>query len=426
MAVAAAAGALLPTTARTALAQEADGGAASAREGPPIDPVTAPDASGGSAWTRACSFRHPLCVLAGAGTPDRLSLATLSAADRAWDVLTGALGLPPPDGGAGTAWRVFLVDGIDGGGTALLDARDPVAHFDRASSFALVDRRTPPGCLLDRALARAVARGSLWRAAPATDPGSARAETHMLARLATPTACAPDDDDVRVFQGEPERTLVDPASPRFDRGASLFFDWLDAKVASQPGALVAGLWALAPTRTPAAAWRWSGTPTGFDVMRVSLAGALWPESTLDDVFVRFAVARALLDPPVRLAWHVPWPGRARRFASPQPVSPTGASYVVVDHTGAAPGARLRVEAAWEDYGRMRWVILKLDAAGHVLADIPVTSLNLVPRASMTVEALDGVDRLMLVGVDVGSTEHRFDPDQGEWEPHGWLLTVEGE
>jgi hypothetical protein len=123
---------------------------------------------------------------------------------------------------------------------------------------------------------------------------------------------------------------------------------------------------------------------------------------------------------------VPWPVQPRRLASPEPVAPTGASYVLVDHAGAPAGAKLRLEAQWEDYGRMRWIVVKLDAAGHAVAEMPITSLERTPRASMTVESLDATDRILVVGVNVGSTERAFDPGDGEWEPHGWLLTLEAE
>ena len=401
------------------LARAADG------EGPTIDFATPPD--GAAAWAQACSLRHPVCVHAAPRTRPSLLVAALGASERAWDVLTGALTLAPPDADADGAWHVYLQDGVEGGSTALLAARDPVAHFDRATSFALVDRAVPVGCPLDFALARAVAQASLWRMAPATDAGSARAETQMLARLATP--CYVGDvgvDEERMFEDEPERAVVDPASAAFDRGAALFFEWLDANFATYPGALVGGLWSLAPTKTGAHAWRWSGTPTGFDVLRVSLKNALGTDSTLDDVLARFAVHRALATPAARVAWHVPWPAKARRFASPIPVTPTGASVVLIDVAGAPAGAKLRVEAAWEDFGRMRWEIVKLDAQGRDLADIPVTSLPLGTSASMTLEPLDGVDRVVVVGVNVGSTEHPFQPNQGWWEPHGWLLTIEGQ
>jgi hypothetical protein len=390
-----------------------------------VDFAAPPD--GSSAWTRGCSFRHPFCVHASSATQTASILAALEATDRAWDVATGALALAPPDPEPDGRWHVYLVDDVDGGSTALLAGRDPLAHFDRASSFALVDRRLPAGCALDFAVARAVVRASLWRMAPATDEGSARAESQMLARLATPCDVGTgSDEDERAFQNHPERALVDPASASFERGAALFFEWLDGRFATGPGALVAGLWSLAPTRTSTEAWQWSGSPTGFDVLRVSLKNALGTDSTLDDVLARFAVHRALTLPSANVGWHVRWPATGRRFASPVPVAPTGASYVLVDVAGAPGGARLRVEVTWEDFARMRWDIVKLDAQGAALADVPVTSLPLGTSASMTLEPLDGVDRVLIVGTNVGSTEHPFDPDQGWWEPHGWLLTLEGE
>ncbi|HEY1697112.1 MAG TPA: hypothetical protein VGG39_33360 [Polyangiaceae bacterium] len=394
---------------------------ARAADGPAIELASPPE--GASAWSRACSFRHPACVHAAPGTAPSFVLEALASVDRAWDTLTGALDVPPPAAGAGGVWDAYLVDGVEGGAETLPEARDPVGRVDRAASFALLDRHTFPGCALDRAAARAVARGSIWAEVPATDVGTGRAEAEMLARLAV---VCPGDDDDWVFQSEPERTLVDPAWPAFDRGASTFFDWLDATFGAAPGALLVGTWALAATATPPAATRWSGAPTGFDVLGVSLKGALGTDSSLDDVFTAFAVQRGTAFPPVRLAWNIPWPAKARRFASPVPVAPTGASYVLVGVAGAPARAKLRVEVAWEDFGRMRWSVVKLDAQGHAMADVAVTSLRLGTSASITLEPLDGVDRVLVVGVDVGSTEHPFDPAQGWWEPHGWLLTVEGE
>jgi hypothetical protein len=362
-----------------------------------------------------------------------MALATLAATERAWEVLTGALALPPPQVDLDGAWHAYLIDARaarDGDeeagalGRALPRERDVRTHFDSATSFGLIDAGTPLGCPLDLAVARAVAHACLWRSAPATDEGSARAQTEALVRLAVP--CAMSGVDIQEFQSHPERTIVDPSSSAFDRGAALFFDWLDASFAREPGGLIRGLWALAPTRTPPGASRWSAKPTGFDVLRESLKGAFAGDSTLDDVFVRFSLRRAQMAPDARLAWHVPWPLTARRLASPEPVSPTGASYVLVDHAGAAAGSKLRVEAQWEDYGRMRWVVVKLDAAGRTTAVMPVTSLDRGTRASLTVESLEAVDRILVVGVNVGSTEHAFDPDQREWEPHGWLLTLAAE
>lgn len=401
--------------------------AASAEEaratvGPSIDLFVPPPDAAREPVT--CSYRHPICVHAPTGSSTARTLDVVTASDHAWDVMTGALSLPPPDVDVDGAWHVYLTDDVQGGGEALPTSRDPLAHYDRVVTFARVDRAISRGCALEIAIARALARASLWREAPATDEGSARAQTEALVRLAV--TCIADEGDRLEFQSHPERTLADPTSRSFDRGASLFFEWLDARFGRQPGGLIRGLWALAPTSTPAAASHWNKSPNGYDVLRTSMKGALFSDSTLDDVLVRFAVERARATPAARAAWHVAWPVSARRLASPEPVSPTGASYVLVDHAGAPPGARLRVEAQWEDYGRMRWVLVKLDAAGKPIAELPITSLDRGTLASLTVESLEAVDRLLVVGVNLGSTEHAFDPDQGEWEAHGWLLTLSSE
>lgn len=396
---------------------------ANARWLAPVAPELAP--AGSRSWPRVCSHRHGFCVRPSPGTLPAFTRAALRAGDRAWEALVETLGAPAPEGALGDPWQVYLVDGVPGGGRAALAGREVASAFDRAASFALVDRAAPLGCALDFVLARAAAGGSRWRAAPATDAGSALGEVDALAHLATPCA-GPDREDVLAFQATPEACLVAPAPPARARGDALFFEWLDGTYGKSPGALVLGLWALAPTHTPWNASVWTETPSGFDVLAVSLGDAAHRLRALDDLFVRFAVARASMDPPAAPAWRIPWPTKARRLASPRPVAPGGASYVVVLREGAAPEAKLRIEAAWEDYARMRWTVLKLDAEGRVLAEIPVPSLDTGTNTSLTVDNLAGVDRVLVVAANVGSTEHPFDPSQGEWEPHGWLLTLDAE
>jgi hypothetical protein len=45
---------------------------------------------------------------------------------------------------------------------------------------------------------------------------------------------------------------------------------------------------------------------------------------------------------------------------------------------------------------------------------------------MTLVDFDGVDRILLVGTNVGDPAYAFDPDEASWEPHSWLLTVAAE
>jgi hypothetical protein len=73
---------------------------------------------------------------------------------------------------------------------------------------------------------------------------------------------------------------------------------------------------------------------------------------------------------------------------------------------------------------MRWVAVKVDAAGRAIGEIPMGSRG--TRATLTVEQLEDTSQVRIVGVDIGDTEGPFDPGPGEWEPHGWMLTLSAE
>jgi hypothetical protein len=401
---------------------------------------------GWPAWVRACSFRHALCVHGQPGTDAKKVVAALDAADRAWDMLTGALRLPSPDADLDGAHHVFLVDGVAAGEATYLSERDARAHFDRASAFTLVDRKTPRGCALDTRLARSIARAALYRATPATGEATARAEAAYVARLVVPCAAA-RIDGIDLFQQHPERAITDAwpdADPsigaEYDAGASLFYWWLDDAFGTEPGAVLRGLWSVAATKTPLGALAWHDEPDAFDVLRKTFAGALGTGSTIDDLLSRFAVDRAFVGDAgdgahfvesrtlgaggrVRTDWHVAWPDKPRRFASPQGIAPTGATYVLIDRAGAPPGSRLRVEAEWEEHAKMRWTVVKLDASNKPIAAVPVESLERGTTAQMTIVDLDSTAAVLVVGAALGEPRQSFDPDEAMWEPHGWLLTL---
>jgi hypothetical protein len=398
---------------------------------------------------RACSTRHPICVHGRVGGAS--ILAVVASADRAWDVVTGALELPEPDPDLDTrAYDVYVADAVDGGSITASSTRDPRSTFDRASAFTLLDASLArESCALDFTMARAIARASLFRVAPATDEGSARAETSYLARLAVPCAMTVDDG-IAAFQASADRAIVDtwPLEParigrEFDHGASLFFWWLDATYGASPGSLVRAMWALSPTKTPLGAERWNDEPDGFDVLAMSFRDALTSGSKIEDLFAEFGTTRALmglrenglelpearalgasLAPP--LAWEIDWPTSPRRLASPVPIAPTGSSYVLVHHDGASPGARLRVEATWEQHAAIRWFVVKLDAQGREMGRVSIAAPPRATEAQMTMVNLDGVSSLLIAATNVGDPFAPFDPDDETFEPHGWLLTLASE
>jgi len=402
---------------------------------------------------RACSFREPVCVIAQGGTaPDRV-LAVLASAIDAWRAATWGLGFPAPDTDPSTGtFDIYLSAGAFSGAEAELSERDPFAGFDRASAFVRV-RPDLDGCELDTALARETARAILLRAAPATDPATARAETAYLARLMVPCALeAPSDVD--VYQSHPEASVTGslrgassrelPGSPtRYADGASLFYWWLDYAFGNSPGGIVRALWALAPTRTPQGSERWAGRPNGFDVLDATFKNALTTGSTIDDLLLDYAVARVFVGAASdddrmpetralgdagkpRVEWEIGWPKEPRSLASGRAVEPTGAAYLGVDCRATPRGARLRFEAEWEEHAKMRWAAVKLDAAGRELVAVAIPGKDRGTEAQFTVVDLDGVARVLFVGTNAGDPFVEFDPSDETPEPHGWLVRLAAE
>jgi hypothetical protein len=411
-------------------------------------PIFAPD-------VRSCSTRLPICIHARSSGDARTSLVALGALERAWETLTGALEIPAPDVDETTlAYDVFLTDAL-GAGRALfeteLEARDVRSRFDRARTFTLLDRRVAAAgeksCLLEVVAARAIARASLFRVAPATEEGTARAQSAYLSELVAPCGIGLAVDEIGAFQARPEDALADahvgggpPLDALFSHGSAAFWARLDWAFGRSPGAVVTATWALHPTVTPVGAARWNNRPDTFDVLRTSFKGALSTGSTVADLWLDFGIARAFLgsaddglhEPELRGVgdaarivpdWDIPWPRTPRRLAARRGVAPTGASYVVVRRAGAAPNARLRAEIEWEEHALFRWAFVKVDANGREMGRVLIPTTERATSAQMTLVGLDGVDRVLLVGVNVGDPAYAFDPDDEAWEPHGWLVTL---
>lgn len=407
---------------------------------------------------RACSARVPVCVQASSPEDGSAAIVTLGAFERAWQTLTGALGVPAPDVDPATlAYDVFLTTPTDELVTTELEARDVRSRVDRGRAFSRVDRRVKAGCVLDGLAAAAVARASLFRVAPATEEGTARAQTKYLAQLAVPCALGYAADEAATFQSRPNRTFVDAyvgtdsasvdttpeptrASILFASGASEFWERIDWAFGRTPGGIVTATWALHPTMTPVPAERWNNQPDSFDVLRKSFKGAMSTGGTVSDLWVDFGVARAFFGsaddgqhlPELRtfgdaarvpVDWDIGWPKEPRRLTGRGPIHPTGAAYLVVHHDGARADARLRIEAEWEQRSLFRWALVKLDASGRELGRVVVPSTERATQAQMTLVDLEGVDRILIVGVNIGDPAYGFDPDDEVWEPHGFVVTL---
>ncbi len=434
---------------------------------------------------RACSFVHPVCVSGDVGDEVRV-LAALRQAEATYAGLRGPLRMARPDGSPlSGVFELFFVDSEVEGDT-VLDELDPRSPLDRASGYARLSRRLGPGCALEVAVTRVVVRGVLLRTAPGADEGSAQAEAQAVTELLVPCAPVRAAAQYLSFQQHPERALVSrlagESGQRFEAlhepslwtvtptraagpvtakppaedvgatglddrggaphalGAALFYRWLDRGFASEPGAVLRGLFALRAAKTPPGSVRWANEPDTFDVLGKSFSGKLFQGSKLEDLLVEFALSRsrfgALVEggasaalgdaPPVRIDWDVPWPSAPRRLAPAHPLEPTGASYLVVHRNGAPKGSRLRVEATWEEHAKMRIAFLRLDQAGRELSRGRVACAPLAVEAQMSIADLDETDRLIIVVTNVGDPSFHFDPDDVVFEPHGYELTLAAE
>jgi len=302
---------------------------------------------------------------------------------------------------------------------------------------------------MDAATAYGVARGIQLTMSPATDTGSARAQAQSLASGAVPCATGSAAGSVGLVQWHPELSFVDslvsadaPLSASFSRGGSLFYSWLDEAYGQYPGAIVSTIWALTPTITASRAALWNNEPDGFDVLRKSFKDALSNGSDVTDLYLDFAVARAFQGSrsdgkhgfdlaslgdggAVAFDWDVDFPEHARSLTTRRPLAPLGSGYFMVK-TATAQGARLRIEATWEEKARMRLAVVKLDAAGHELGRLGVGSLKKATNASITVADLTGVDRVLIVAVNAGDPAVQFDPDDMEWQPHAIIVSIAAE
>jgi hypothetical protein len=270
------------------------------------------------------------------------------------------------------------------------------------------------------------------------------AESEALAELMVPCA-GPPPAGLATFQAHPEHGLIEPFSPvsevvpedattlvptvneEYALGASVFYGWLDRSFGAFPGSTTIALWALTPTVTPWTAARWNDEPDGFDVLRVSFKNALWAGSTVSDLWVDFAAARAF-EPGAapRADWSVDWPRKPRSILSAYPVVPTGSAYVAIDCAVRPAGARLRFEATWEPPSVFVWTLVRVGADGHEMSRVAVPGPPRGQDAQTTLVDLDGVARVIAVGTNIGTPPIAVDPDDYRPEGHGWVVSLDGE
>ena len=66
---------------------------------------------------------------------------------------------------------------------------------------------------------------------------------------------------------------------------------------------------------------------------------------------------------------------------------------------------------------------RIDAEGRVIRTHRFGAPVREPHVEATLESLDGVASIVLGAINLGDPAAPFDPREGPWEPHAFLLTV---
>lgn len=345
--------------------------------------------------------------------------------DDAFDLTIETLRIARPllDGGRGGDSRldVYLLEGT--GDLAI--GRDPLDRTldrDGAPAFITIDPSTirSGGCSLSGTAARAIVRAS----AAGVDVAETPLVVDGLARRIGELACPSVDPGFAELQAKPFRALT--ASPA---GTTVFARTLDLQYGQGYGAIVPAVLSMAvnhrgvivPTvDDELGPVHFHNDVTVFDVLATTLSDAA---SSLDAVLLDVATARALH--PIAPAWEfvVPASTLPRRFAIRRGIEPMGSTFIKIELDSTPANDAIELDLSWDMGARFVWHVLKLDAAGKKIGEIPVPPLETTRKITVDVRRLAGVRSIVLEGVNTGDPLRPFHPDEPLSHARGYELGV---
>lgn len=345
--------------------------------------------------------------------------------DDAWDLLVDTLRVTPPllDGPAGGDPRldVYVVRGLEDEIAIGREPLDRTLDRDGAPAFVLIREEVVlrGGCALTWNAARALARASAAGVDVAETPTMVDGFARRLADLACPVA-----PPMHELQRTPWKGLTTSGA-----GAALLARTLDLEYGHGYGAIGPAVLSMAINHRgvivpqpddelgPA---HFHNHTTVFDVLTTTLTDAA---SSLDKVLLDVGAARATHAVPPAWEWEIPASTLPRRFAIRRGIEPMGMTFVKIDVDAAPPGDGIELDLAWDMGARFVWHVLKLDAEGKRVGEVPVPALDTERKITIDVRRLSGVRTLVLVGVNTGDPRSPFHPDEPPSHAHGYELGV---
>ena len=369
-----------------------------------------------------------LAVHASDGVSDRAAREALRALERARARLD-ALGWPSlaADGdlGGGPGTDLYITDALDAGAHA--DGLVPWSYLDRATTFAVLDPRTPSS-RMDACVTAAFAEALLMSADPAEARQWRRATAAWIAwELTGQFGC---DDSVTRQQAEPHRSWVGGAAGD-GAGGALWLAYLAARHDEAPSRFMRDVWGLARQRT----WEgselradpdmWSAIETAIEqsgdrlldnVEELAVLRWFVGRGTPSDRFVASLDGDAMV-PVGRRMTRLP-----SRVVAREPLQAFGSAYVLLERIAwrEAPGLR-----AWlrGEYGaRWSFVAVQLDARSEELRRISAPHSGTAPRAYLPIELDERTSQLLFV---VTSLSNQLpDADERDVYPRSFELIVD--
>jgi hypothetical protein len=384
---------------------------------------------------RACSTRFPLCVHPHPGVSNAAILATLDAAELAYERLVVVLGLPAPlrdQAGGSDALDLYLAP-RDPSADPLRVFGEPLelGTFDRAAAFC--ELAESDGILLERATTLCVAEAIALRLDAAETPHVRRAfATSLWWSVGSPTTL--DYEAIAEVQSHPERSILRRERDASSEGAALLFEYLEqTRAESEPGTLPAALLSASAQKTPSGAFRFDNEPDYVDVLRHTLGDQ---RSRLVALFRDFSVARTFVgarDDGLHLPslgwsgrfgvapfdWIIPLSSLPRRVLLSKPVEPSGAALIWLDLDQAPDGLTLGFQADWEAPVAFAWAFVRIAEDGSELSRVDVPFQQRATSVEARLTELQGARAVAIIGtfLDEVSLEHPFDPDVEPFEPH---------
>lgn len=222
----------------------------------------------------------------------------------------------------------------------------------------------------------------------------------------------------------PEASALGPT--RSDRSGAdgALLAWLDERLSAEPGALLTSLLTKSARGASTTHWRTAGDP--WFVLQKNFEGTRDSNPKLDELLLRHAVeqsssveGRSALD----FRWDEALPRKARRLLSVRAVEPTGITWMRFQRDTHHPSTTLVIAADWEEHARFRFFAQLLDRNGALLRTHRFVVPPRVAHVESTLEALDDVASIVVGALSLGDPSAPFDPREGPWEPHAFLLTI---